>query len=130
MRTPRESGAAVSELFPYVWLLGKTLVLTVIIELAAAIVFFGVRTCHDILVVVLAQVVTNPSVELLCLTVGWRANLSLLSQPWLSVLAAELAAWAIEALLYRFAGVTRHPWLMSAVLNGVSFGLGLVLAGI
>lgn len=111
-------------------LLAKTLALTVAIELALAVALFGLRTRREMLVVALAQVVTNPSVELLCLAVGWRASLPLLSMPWLVMLAAELAACAVEALLYRTADVSRHPWLMSAVLNSASLGLGLLLAGL
>lgn len=117
-----------SPVLAVVRLLAKTLALTVAIELALAVAFFGVRTRREMLVVALAQVVTNPSVELLCMAVGWRASLPLLSMPWLVVLAAELAACVVEALLYRMVGVSRHPWLMSVVLNSTSFGLGLLLA--
>ena len=108
--------------------LAVALVLTVVIELAGACLLFGLRTRRALAVVALAQVVTNPSVELVCLAVGWTPRLPLASLPWLAVAAAELAAFAVEALLYRVAEVGEHPWRMAAVLNAVSFGLGLVAA--
>ena len=109
-------------------LLATTLALTIVIELAGACLLFGIRTRREFLVVALAQVATNPSVELVCLVVGWQPTLPLASLPWLVVALAELAALLVEALLYRCAEAGRHPWLMAGVLNALSFGLGLVLA--
>ena len=109
-------------------LLAAALALTIVIELAAAYLLFGLRERRELAVVALAQVVTNPSVELLCLVTGWRPQLPLASPQWLAMAAAELVAFSVEALLYRRAQVGERPALMSAVLNATSFGLGLVLA--
>ncbi len=116
-----------SPLLSLVRVLATTLVLTIAIELSMAVLAFGMRTRRQMLVVALAQVVTNPLVELLCLAIGWHANLPLNSMPWLVMLAAELAAFVAEAQLYRIAAITQHPWLMSGVLNATSFTLGLLL---
>ena len=99
---------------------------TIIIELVLAIVAFGVRGRRAVAVVVLVQLVTNPLVELICLTLQWHPSLPLTSVPWEALLVAEVAATIVEALLYRMANVTRHPWLMSCVLNATSFIIGLL----
>lgn len=107
-------------------LLALALVLTMSIELGAAVLAFGLRERRELAVVALAQVVTNPTVELVCLWVGWNPRLPLASGPWMVMLVAEAAALVVEALLYRVAEVGEHPWLMSAALNVLSFGLGIV----
>lgn len=106
--------------------LARALALTVVLELAGALLC-GIRTFDDLQVVALVQVVTNPLVELACIGVGWQLGYALTSYPWLVVLACELAAWMAEALLYRSAQVSKHPWRLSAALNALSFGTGLVL---
>lgn len=107
-------------------LLARALALTLALELAGALLC-GIRAHEDLQVVVLAQAVTNPLVELACIGVGWQPGYALTSFPWLVVLVCELAAWIVEALLYRSAQVSRHPWCLSAALNALSFGTGLVL---
>lgn len=106
-------------------LLALALALTVAIELCAAVLVFGLRERRELAVVALAQVVTNPTVELVCLWVGWNPHLPLASNPWMVMLVAEAAALVVEALLYHVAEVGEHPWLMSAALNVLSFGLGI-----
>ena len=98
------------------------------VEVALAVLLFGMRDRRQLSVVALAQVVTNPSVVLVCLWSGWRASLPLADAAWRVMLAAELAAVAVEALLYRVAEVGEHPWRQSLVLNALSFGVGLLLA--
>lgn len=104
------------------------LAMTVAIELPLAIVLFGVRGWRGLLIVALAQVATNPIVELVCLASCWRADLSLLSWPWAALMAVEVAAVVAEALFYRAASITSHPWRMSCVLNAISLVVGLILA--
>ncbi|MBR3158029.1 MAG: hypothetical protein IKF14_02885 [Atopobiaceae bacterium] len=116
------------EAYPTVALLAFALVSTVAVELPLAFAFFGVRGWRALAVVALSQVATNPAVELLCISVHWRASLSLSDPAWPILLAAELVATGVEALLYRTASVTSHPWLMSCTLNLASFAVGLLLA--
>lgn len=107
--------------------LAKTLLLTIAFETPLALPFLRERTWRDFSVVALAQVATNPLVELTCIAVRWDPSLPFGTFPWIVMLAAELAAFVAEALLYRMAGVTEHPWLMSGALNGISFASGVVL---
>ena len=111
------------------WLL-IPLVLTEVIELVLARVALGVRSRDDLVTVALAQVVTNPAVQLIALLAGCSPHSPVPGWPWVVVLLAEVVTFVVEALLYRFAGLKR-PWAASAVLNAASFaiGLGLALAG-
>ena len=105
----------------------KTLAWTIALELPLGLAFFCERSWYAALVLVLAQVATNPAVELTCMLVGWTRMDPLLSHTWATLLLAELGAFVVEAQLYRVAGITRHPWLTSGVLNAFSFVAGLVL---
>ena len=116
-----------SQLPALICLLGTALALTIAIEVTAACLLFGLRTRRELLVVALAQVVTNPAVELTSLAVRWHPLLPIASLPWCMVIGAELAALTIEALLYRITEVSERPWLLAATLNALSFGLGLAL---
>jgi hypothetical protein len=107
--------------------MARALLLTIAIEVTLGLLFVRERTWSAVAVVALAQVATNPAVQLVCIATGWSPFVPLGSLPWLALGAAELAAFVAEALLYRLADVTRHPWRMSAVLNLVSFGVGIVL---
>lgn len=109
-------------------LLASALAATVAVELPLAFAIFGVRGRRALAVVVLSQVATNPAVELLCVSVRWRAGLPLSDPSWLALMTAELVATIVEALLYRAASVMPHPWLMSFTLNLASFVVGLLLA--
>lgn len=111
-------------------LLAFALCATIAVELPLAILLFGVRGRRASLVVALAQVVTNPVVELLCLTLRWSPGLPVSHPAWVAVLLAECAAVVVEALLYRRAAFTRRPWLMSVVLNAVSLSLGLIVSAL
>lgn len=116
-----------SALLPVLGLMARALLLTIAFELPLGFLFTYERTRREVAVISLAQVVTNPSVQLVCMFTGWHPSLPLLSAPWVSLLLAEVAVCAIEALLYRLADITSRPLTMSAVLNASSFGLGLVL---
>ena len=109
-------------------LMAYALVMTVIVEVLLAVVLFGIRGRRGLVVVALAQAVTNPIVEFVCLASNWRPSLPLWSWPWVALLAVEVTAMVAEAVLYRVANVVRRPWLMSCVLNGISFGAGLLIA--
>ncbi len=104
-----------------------TCVATIAVELGLAALLFGVRDRRAAAVVALAQVVTNPVVELGCLLVGWSPSLPVASPAWAIMLALELAAVAVEAWLYRETDVFERPVMASVVLNLTSFAIGCVV---
>ena len=109
--------------------LARCLVLTVAIEVSAAFAL-GVRSPRDVLVVALAQVLTNPPVAYAASWIGWSASAS--AGVWTAVIALELAAVAVEAFVYRFRLGENCPWAarplaLSALLNALSFAAGFVL---
>ncbi len=103
--------------------LAECLVLTIIIETLGALVLFRLRTADALVVVVLAQVVTNPLVE--AGTIGAATFLPNLLIPIIGAL--EVAAFVAEALIYRAKGTFPHPWLASAVLNAFSLIAGFLI---
>ena len=119
---------AMHETIVLVRLLATTLAATIALELPLAVVLFGVRGRREMAVVALAQVATNPLVELLCVMVRWHLSLPLTDPAWAALLAAELAAVVVESLLYRIADISDHPWRMSVALNTVSLAVGLLAA--
>lgn len=115
---------AVQVILPY---LARALVLTIAFEVPLSLFFLNRRTWRELLVVALAQVVTNPTVELVCIAFRWSMAAPLLSTSWFALAIAEVAAFVVEALLYRVSCITDYPWRMSAALNAASFGIGLLL---
>lgn len=102
-------------------LLVRCCVATVVIEVAGAFLLFRVRSKQDLIVVVLTQVVTNPLVEACTITA-----FAYLAHPWVAVAVLELCAFMAEALIYRAKCTTERPWLMSGLLNVLSFSIGLL----
>lgn len=95
------------------------LALTLAVELTVALLW-GMRV-QDLLLCVLANVLTNPAVVLLNL---------LFPAPWI-LLLLECAAVGTEGLIYlQCARHIRAPFLFSLCANGCSFGLGLAIGGI
>ncbi len=106
------------------WSLGLSLWVTLLLETAAALAL-GIRQRRDLLLVLLVNVLTNPVVVL-------TLNLFLLAgqtPPWYLVAILETAAVTIEALLYRSRLEYRriHPFLLSLILNSISYIGGLLL---
>ena len=106
--------------------LALSLSLTLIIEMSLAAVF-RVRTKRGLLIVFLANVLTNPAVVVLCGTLGpylgkWFLPFQLL---------AEAAAVLVEGNVYRQfpkeMKAALPPFLLSLVLNACSYGTGLLL---
>lgn len=116
-----------SGVVPLLLALMRPLLLTIGIELALGMALLRERTGYAALVLALAQVATNPLVQLACMWSGWSLAAPLASLPWAALGAAELAAVAVEALLFCVAAITRHPWRLSAALNATSFAAGLLL---
>ena len=103
-----------------------SLLLTLALELAASFLL-GVRSRRDFLLVFLVNVVTNPVAGLIFDGV-WLSSGRM--PRWYLVLAMEVAAVCVEALLYR--GRLHYqklrPILFSLVLNCISY-LGGVIYG-
>ena len=99
--------------------------LTLLIELSLA-ALFKVRTKRGLLIVLLANVLTNPAVVFLCIAI--RPFLGKFYLPF--QLLAEAAVF-VEGCVYRqFQADLRaslRPFLLSLVLNACSYGAGLVL---
>ena len=96
----------------FVWSLG----LTLCFELAFALLW-GVRG-RDLLLIALANGVTNPAVVLLH---------TLFPSPVVTA-TLELSAVLVEGLLYRqFAPSLRRPMFFSLLANALSFSLGLLV---
>lgn len=93
-----------------------SLTLTLLLEGTLAL-FWGFRR-RDLLLFILANVLTNPPALLL----------HLLFRGWAVVAAVELTAIMIEGLLFaRLGERIKRPWLFSLSANAFSFSLGLVI---
>lgn len=106
--------------------LALSLALTLLLELSAAAVF-GLRRPKALLLVALVNILTNPIVVL-------TLNLSLFftgeSPSWLLMAGLEIAAFLTEGFLYRnrLTWKYRDPFLLSLILNTISFFGGLLLS--
>ncbi len=93
-----------------------SLTLTLLLEGSLALLW-GFRR-RDLLLFVLANVLTNPPALLL----------HMLFRGWTVVVAVELAAVAVEGLLFaRLGEQIKRPCLFSLLANTFSFSLGLVM---
>lgn len=99
--------------------LGLTLLLEVPFAWA-----WGLRDRHNLTVVVLVNVLTNPAVVLLNFLLAACTD-----WPWPAVqLPLEALAVGVEAVCYRSCGKdVRRPTLLSLCANGFSYGVGLLL---
>lgn len=106
--------------------LALSLGLTLLLEIPVAFLL-GVRRKEDLLLVGLVNILTNPIVVLIC-------NLFLLSTasppPWFLILPLELFAVLTEGFVYQKGLSYRrvHPFLLSLILNGISYFGGLLLS--
>ena len=116
-------GGTLAVLAPFAF----ALVATIAIEVPLARILFGLCDPRSLTIVALAQVVTNPWVELVCLTVGFDPAI-FPSPAWAAMTVAELAAVVAEAAVYRACRITSRPWAMSCALNATSFLAGIALS--
>ncbi len=105
---------------------GVSLGLTLVIELTLALLF-RVRSKRGLLIVLLANVLTNPAAVFLCMAFGpFSGKLFLLFQ-----LLVEAAVVWTESRVYRDfredLNAALSPFLLSLVLNACSYGTGLIL---
>ena len=98
------------------------LALTVVVELVVALAVFHVRGSRHIAVVALAQIVTNPSLALATIVAGVALDSELAFATMLVVL--ETAAVAAEGGIYRYAGLSGRPYILSLACNAASFTIG------
>lgn len=98
------------------------LALTIVVELAVALAVFHVRDARHIAVVALAQVVTNPPLVLATIVAGVALDSELAFATMLIVL--ETAAVVAEGGIYRYAGLSDGPYILSLACNAASFAIG------
>lgn len=109
---------------PYALKLAFAFLLTIAIEVPVCLLF-GIRK-KELLIVILANVITNPSLNVIFGLCWLYAD-----QYALWVLAAlEICAVLIEWRIYRILTGAKHPFWASLTANAVSFCIGLIISGI
>ena len=100
------------------------LILTITVELIVA-KSLGVKDNQALLIVVAAQVLTNPiAVFITSALVDVVANDV---QYWACVIIVELVVIAVEGLIYKLKGVSRAPWRLSILANLASVSVGILV---
>ncbi len=105
--------------------LGVSLLLTLLLELAFALLF-RVRGKWDLTLVILANILTNP-VVVLChhLTRALLPSFPIA----VATLLLEAGAVLIEGLCYqRYSQRIPRPYLFSLAANGFSYGMGVLIS--
>ena len=100
------------------------LALTVAVELVVALAVFHVRDARHIAVV--AQSVTNPPLVLATIVAGVALDSELAFATMLVVL--ETAAVVAEGGIYRYAGLSDRPYILSLACNAASFTIGFAIS--
>jgi len=105
--------------------LALSLGLTLLIEIPAALIL-GLRRKEDILLVGLVNILTNPIIVLI-LNLFFVFTAS--PPPWFLILPLEVFAVLTEGFIYQKGLSCRriHPFLLSLILNGISYFGGLLL---
>lgn len=108
----------------------KALFATAVIEEFGAL-FFRERSLRLFLVVLLANILTNPTINL----INWFLPNSLVESSFYSfaILFLELCVWGIEACLFLYLGKVRplcRALIMSFLLNAASYFSGTLLSKI
>lgn len=107
----------------FIWTLLISLGMTLILELAFCLAF-RIRSTHDLGLVVLVNILTNPPVVLLNYILSRKTELPQV----LIVAILELAAVLIEGLYYkRYAKEVKRPFLFSLGANAFSFFAGMII---
>lgn len=101
----------------------ESLLVTILLEELLAWLF-GMHQKKNLLLVLLVNVLTNPLV-VICYYLG----ISFIQcNSWYIKLVLEGMAVICEALYYqRYGEQIKHPWFLSILLNGFSFGSGIIL---
>ena len=107
----------------FVWTLLISLGITIILELAFALIF-KVRRVHDLLLIVVVNIITNPAVVLLHYLLVQRAGLPQI----LVVILLETTAILVEGFYYkRYAENVNKPFVFSLGANAFSYFTGLLI---
>lgn len=108
----------------YLISLSLALALTLAVEVPVCMLM-GLRK-KELLIVLLANVMTNPAVNVLYLLGRTYTPL-----PVVAVIAIlEISAVVVEWIVYRLLTDARRPFLVSLVANAVSYGTGLIITTI
>ena len=100
------------------------LILTITVELIVA-KSLGVKDNQALLIVVAAQVLTNPiAVFITSALVDVVANDT---QYWACVIVVELVVIAVEGLIYKVKRVSNTPWTLSILSNLASVSVGILV---
>ena len=115
-------------LFPYLMtvipIFTFCLILTITVELIVA-KSLGVKDNQALLIVVAAQVFTNPiAVFITSALVDVVANDV---QYWACVIVVELVVIAVEGLIYKVKRVSNTPWTLSILSNLASVSVGILV---
>lgn len=102
--------------------LGLSLALTLVLELCFCAAF-GVRSVRGLLIVLLANLLTNPPVVLCFRLLTGGSGLPV----WAAALPLEAAAVAVEWLCYKYWGGIKRPLALSLGANCFSYFTGLLL---
>ena len=102
--------------------------ITLVIETVLAFVL-GVRSKHDFLCVLLINVITNVTLNVILLPIEYALKDNKIAVT-LIVIALEVVVVICEYLFYKkkleYKDV--HPLLLSIILNGASFSLGIMVS--
>lgn len=100
--------------------------LTLLLELPAAWLL-GLRKKEDLLLVALVNIFTNP---LVVLTLNLYVRFAGFPPPWTLILPLEIFAVTAEWLIYRkgLSHAPLSPFVLSLILNGISYFGGLLLS--
>ena len=103
------------------------LILTLVLEEVTALIV-GVRKGFDLTVILFSNLLTNPVVVFSGMLL---ASFTEIPRP-VYVIVLELAAYITEALIYRKLLFTKKPspFLLSLILNSVSFFVGTTLSSL
>ena len=105
--------------------MGICLLLTIVFEEAIAFVI-GVRKGFDLAVILFTNTLTNPIAVFSDMSL--QAYTSIPRPVYVAII--ELAIFITEALIYRKLLFTKKPspFIVSAILNGVSFVIGMLVS--
>ena len=103
----------------------RSLILTVIIEFIVALII-GIRKKKDLANVILVNIITNPFVTIIPLTLNIYVSLN---ARHISLFILEILVLFTEAIIYKFVlSYKKLNWLLvSLILNLSSFGIGEIV---
>ena len=100
------------------------LVLTIVVELIVAR-SIGIKNNQALLIVVAAQIFTNPiAVFITSACMDWAADSA---QYYGCVIAVELVVIVVEGLIYKVKRVSNTPWTLSILSNLASVSVGILV---